>query len=511
MDIYKVLKGKVLIEDKYIKLNEYLKEFINKLQSMLKEDYKSGLFITLDKERIEYYIIIIMAINTYLKNLNNNKSILEQLRVGDIVYYKDKKVEYLGIGIINGEEKIKLKYADTIKNGIICSNNITWINKSNEYQLSLYFGDSSTLNTMSHNKSKKADSGNILIDRMLEIESKNAQRLIESQAIIVFESKKYMEELISNIKLEINNVKYDFTQVFPCKYYSDVDNGNNLKGNKRNERELLMFTSRLDIAKELLINNNCRTLILLGEDTYKNYLGGVFDIIMGRLSRKKLDELIIYNSFNNIDMISQILDYNMNVYSWNKSILIDRVKEKSEIYIDNQDEINDYLKSKVSNIVIENKDINLLILQIRKGLINLINSKERITDKESFIRLGFKIYKLLQSIIFPIEKYEKFDKEEFCLYEYIKSLKEILDKNSLYIINVNLLKPIIDGIDKLYKTLYFNNPKLEYLKQNSNFKSSVVCSNSIEENFLNKEIGLKKREVITLDKISSNIKNHKAF
>jgi len=508
MDIYKALKGKVLIENKHIKLNGYLNEIIKELQRMLKKDYKGNLLITLDKERIESYIIIIIAINTYLKNLKNNKSILDQLEMGDIVCYKDKKVEYLGIDVVNGQEKIKLRYADTIKNKIKYSNNITWINISDEYKLSLYFGDSTTLNTMSNNNSKKVDSGNILIDRMLGIESENSQRLIEDQMIIVFESKKYMEKLISNIKLEIDNVKYDFTQVFPCKYYSDVDNGTDLKGNKRKERELLIFTSRLDIAKELLINNkNCKTLILLGEDTYKNYLGGVFDNIMSRLSRKKLENLILYNSFDNINKVSKILDYDIDVYSWNKSILIDRIKKRSKMYVNDQDEINDCLETLVSNVVIDDTTTNSIILQIRKDIIKLINSKERIIDKENFIRLGFKIYKLLQNIIFPIKKYEEFDKEKFCFYKYVNSLNEILDKNSLYIINVNFLKPIVDRIEELYKRLYFDNPKLKYLKQNSNHKSSIVCSNSIEEEFLNKEVGLGKREVITIDKVDSNLKN----
>ncbi|WP_459481267.1 DrmE family protein [Clostridium saccharoperbutylacetonicum] len=508
MDRYKILDNKVLIQNKYIKFDGYMNEIIENIELMLTRDYKANLILTLDKERMESFILIIAAINIYFWNIGNSKTILDQLEVGDIVCYKDKKVEYLGIDVVSGQEKIKLRYADTIKNKIKCSNNIIWINISDAYKLSLYFGDSTTLNTMSNNISKKIESGNILIDRMLEIGSDNSQRLTEEQIIIVFESKKYMEQLISNIKIEIDNVKYDFTQVFPCKYYSDVDNGTNLKGNKRKERELLIFTSRLDIAKELLINNkSCKTLILLGEDTYKNYFGGVLDNIINRLSRKKLENLILYNSFDNINNVSQILDYDIDVYSWNKSILIDRIKKRSKIYMNDQNEINNYLKTEISNVVIDDLTTNSMILQIRKDFIKLINSKERIIDKENFIRLGFKIYKLLQNIIFPIKKYEEFDNEKFCFYKYFNSLNEILDKNNLYIINMNFLKPIVDRIEELYKRLYFDNPKLKYLKQNSNHKSSIVCNNSIEEEFLNKEVGLGKREVITIDKVDSNIKN----
>ena len=255
MNIYKVLDGKVSIQNKCIKFDGYMDEIIENIELMLTRDYKANLILTLDKERTEIFILIIAAINTYFKNLGNSKTILDQLEIGNIVCYKDKKVEYMGIEAVGGQEKIKLKYADTIN----CKNNYTWINIGDVYKLSLYYGDSTTLNIMSNNSSKKMDSGNILIDRILEIESDNSQRLIEEQIIIVFESKKYMEQLISNMKIEIGNVKYDFTQVFPCKYYSDVDNGTDLKGNKRKEKELLIFTSRLDIAKELLINYHVRS------------------------------------------------------------------------------------------------------------------------------------------------------------------------------------------------------------------------------------------------------------
>lgn len=508
MDLIKNLNGKILIQNKRIYFNNYLCQVIYKILYSLKNSYKGNLILTLDKNRIESLLLIIIGAKIYFENLTNHEgNILDELEVGDIVWFEGKRCEYGGIKNMYGQNKIKLRYKPRkIKNMDL--ENSRYIDIKDLSKISKCYGDPATLNTMSEIKSKKKNSGKIIFTKLLDLDCEELYGLIQERVVVVFESKRHMEYILQNIKIEIESVQYDFTQVFPCKYYTDVDNGMYLSGNKYKEKEIFLFTTRLDIAKELLIDNkDCKRLVLLGESTYKNHLGGIFDNLISRLLRKKLDNLIIYNSFDDINNVNKILDYDIDIYSWNKSILKDRIKNEHVTYFGREDEINSYLTAVGYNVVIDDKSINSILIKINKKLIKLIKTSEKINDKETFIRLAFRIYKLLQNMIFPISKYEEFDNDRFCFSKYFDKLNEILDSNNLYIFNVNLLEPIIIELENLYSSLYLSNPKLKLLKETSHYKSTIVCSNSVEQKFLIDEAGVNKKEVLTVSEVNEDLEN----
>lgn len=491
--IHNLIDGKIFIGDKQICINEYLNEIIKASEQMLEDGSKASLIVTLDKERIEGVLLIVLAIKIFSNNLkNSSKTILDELEFGKIVTYEGKKVKFQCIDTINGEKKIKLIYEDN-------RNSTIWINVSDYYKLTIYNGNSNKLNVMSSNKSKKKDSGKFLFEKLIGVNLQEFKGVIEQQIVVVFPSKEYMNQLISNIKIDIDGEKYDFTQVFPCKYYSDIDNCTDLKGNKVKDKELFLFTSRLDIAKTLLqANPECTRLMLLGESTYKNYLGGTFDNL---LLRKKLHKIFLHNTFDNISSVDELLQRNITVYGWNKNIINEKIKNRT---IKEDEFIKGYLTSTTKNILIENQTLNKVLLDIRKGLVTILKCDDQIIDKEKFMRIGFTLFKLLQRLSIPIHEYEKFDLSKTNIKIYFLYLQEVLDKNNLYDTNIRLINPVIENLKELYELLYYNNPKINILKSCVNNKSLIVCNNEIEKKVFKIEENLCDIEIVTIKEFKKN-------
>lgn len=497
VEIYNLLDGKLFIGDKRVYINEYLDEIVKVSEQILEDDRKANLIVTLDKERIEVILLIVLAIKIFLYNLkNSNKTILDELEPGKIVTYKGKKVKFICIDTFNGDKKIKLAYEDD-------RNSTEWINVNDYYKLSIYNGKSDKLNVMSSNKSKKKDSGKFLFERLIGINLEEFKGVIEQQIVVTFPSKEYMNQLISNIIIEIDDEKYDFTQVFPCKYYSDIDNCVDLKGNKVKDKELFLFTSRLDIAKALLqANQGCTRLLLLGENTYKEHLGGIFDNL---LSRKKLHKIFLHNTFDNISSIDELLERNVTVYGWSKNI----INEKTKNINTKQDEIiRDYLKCTTKNILIENQGLNKVLLNTRKNLVTILKCNEQIIDKEKFMRVAFILFKLLQRLSIPIDQYERYDLST-SIKNYFLCLQEVLNKNNLYFTNIRLINSVISNLKELYELLYYHNPKINIIKNSINNKSVIVCNDEIEKEFYKVKERLSNTEVVTIKEVGKGKYNNR--
>lgn len=507
MNLTTKLDGKILIGDSEVHFNNHISEIVGILLNTFKEKYKIDLLLTIDKNMIESILIVIIAIHSYLNKLfsYDGEDDIDDIEIGDIVYYNNRKCKYTGIERIYGEVKIKLEYKPR-REGNLQLYDCTYVDIKNKNQISKYYGNSDKINKMSGIRNKENNSSRVLLAKLLDLDYEKFSGVVGRQSIIVFESKKEIEHILNIIKIKIQNKQYRFSEVFPCKYYFDVDNGAYLSGNPYKEKPILLFTSRLDVAKELMINKeNCKELVLIGSGTYKNYIDVIFESIIRKLNHKRFEKLIIYNSFSNMQDIGKILNYNIDIYSWNKGTIINKIKNKT--YSSNNKELMKYLNTNIKCSIIDDKDINVIMIGVRKGLVKLIKTNEQIIDKKNFIRIGFKIFNLLKTIIFPVKEYKNSNCIETYFDDWFNKLKNILNDNDLYMENINLLQPVFDGLKIFYDNLYCVNPKVEYLKQKFNYKSTIVCNDLSEKNLLIKNIGINEDKIITLTQVNSSLKN----
>ncbi|NFO56052.1 hypothetical protein FDB39_04025 [Clostridium botulinum] len=502
MDIRKILNGKIFYKRQPIFFDDYLKDIIENIEKIISnedENIKPKLILTLEKEKIEFIILLIIGIVKFYNDLSDNsKNILDEIEIGYIVVYKSKKYIYLGDSeVINGERKIKLKARNSKQQGVECGS-IKYINRKNCNELSVYYGGSDKLSSIRKQTNTFNDYKN-LFEKMLNNSFDFNNGIINEQIIVVFESKKDMENTLSNYFIEIDNIKYDFIDVFPCKYYTDEDNYINLKNDIT--KGLFLFTSKLELANEILIRNKeCKTLILLGANTYKNRIDTTIHRLFRRLKKKKLNNIIIYNNYDEINDIDKLLKYDINFYSWSKSILHNKCKN-NENYINSYNIVQKFLKYKIEIELLEDEEINKIFATLYKNLIALIRTNEEIYDKNDFLIVAFKMFNELQNYVYPIKIYIANNEFSHTQDKYKLILNNILEKNKDYILNYSLLSSILKNLERINIILYNRNPKIRKLKKISNTNSIIICNNEIEKQLLYKEKKLDYKKIITKEEL----------
>lgn len=475
INLLSILKSNI-----YISNNKLSSFKINKFFNIYKEDIldssiKNALIVTNNKKEIETIILIITALKLYLEAIHsNNSGILEKLEYGQLVMYENKKYRYLGCEKIeDGFFKGKVKIVLESKNGRYK------IDKEQAYKLSKYLGNSEKLNKM-EGALKIKDTGKFLIAKLLGLNLEKLDGVPMPQIIVVFQSRIYMEEFMNALNIEIEGEQYEFSRVFPSRYYSDLDSYTELKGNKLYVQPIFSFTSRLDIADQLIgENEKFRNLILLGDSTYSSYVESSLDYL---LEDDQLDKVILHNTYSSISMVENLIEKDINIYAF-------------------ENQINNKVRKSNINIVVEYKEINLLLINIRKELIALLNKDFDIVDKSIFLINSFKLLKNFQTICMPISEYENKEKLE----NYIIILKNICENNSIYESEYKILTLIVTKFKNLYNILYEFNPKIEILKSIVDDKFTLVVNNDYEVNyFLNNPI-ITCRDVIAIN----NLKNYK--
>lgn len=496
----------IFFENQKVIFSDYYKEIIETIENiLLKRNTQGNLILTLDKEKSEAIILMAIGVVMYYENLYNNKrNIMEELEEGDIVYYKNKKYEYLGVYNLYNQPKIKLKENPKIKNGTTL-NSIIYIDIGECNELNKYYGRGKTLRNNKSIMNGQQKSCSQLFRKLIEID-KDFNNLIENQVIIVFESKKSMIDILSKINIKVDTKTYSFTEIFPSRYYKDIDSYEDLKGNNFKERELFFFTSRLDVAQELCINNkSCNNLILLGEKTFSKN-GELLRRLLRRLKKEKLNNIIIYEWLNELNDIENLIEQEFRVYCWSKSFVLLGKKYRGNKYISNSDSINMYFKEEVFNTLVDSDNISCIMLKIQMNLYKLIKNNEDIINKNEFLINSYKVFNILKDISYPINKYLSDNHFQIHLYEYIDNLKSIINLNESYVINISLLNPIYEQLKKLCEILYDKNPKLRILKRIDPSDAIVICKNEKEKLLLMKEKDkLEFKKVITVNELDEKI------
>lgn len=500
--IDKLLKNNVFFKDKILNISEYEVKNIEIIEEVFKNNEKINMLVTPDKEPIHILLLIVLAINLYIKNLScRERGILSYLNTGDMVTYNGKKAEYLGITNIYGKEKIKLRHKGNIIKGIRMEDGFSYIPLSEYYKLSIYRGDSKGLSTMPNVRSNKKSGKYILLD-MLNLELESLGSIVDEQMVIVYPNKKDLEDLLNNIEIKIKDKKYYFTEIFPCKYYSSVGNSIDFKGNKLKLKELLIFTTRLDNAIDIIQKNeNTSQVLLLGEENYIHDIDSDLDFL---LTRRKVKKAYIFNTFSNISNISTLLnkEYHIRLYAWLKNAFLENLKlnYRGNYVTDNELILNYIYRNVRSKVIYDESDITQIIIDLKDKLFSIAEDDFNYKSKEEFLKITYGILKVIEKIIIPIEKYDDYIKmnciKKHTITELLEYLELIVEESKMYSSTYKILNSIVIKTKELIEILYYNNPKLEVLqKQNLVKRTLILCCSPIEVEVLKKHSFFKSKYI----------------
>lgn len=477
--ISEILKESIVFNNKLIDIGDYELQNISAFEQLFDNENKINLLITPDKKEI--LALIVLAIKLYIKNLNNEENnILNFISKGDILIYEGKKVQFIEICEMYGQKKITLKY----KRG-----DTTSINVEDQYKLSIYNGNSKNLSTMSDKKSKKINSKHILA-KILGIEAHNFNSIIREQMVVVYPSKSKLEELLESIKIKVKNKIYCFTEVFPCRYYSSIDNYTDFKGNKLKQKEILIFTSNISVARDLIQENKERSnLLLLGQDTYVNEIGGELDFL---LSRKKLKKVYVLNTFDKCDYAKQLLEcgFDIKVNAWTKTAFFSKMDGLylKIIGVKNK-KVHAFLSRKIYTYSIEEIDLTTNLLVLRSKLLEVLKDDFYFNKQDIFLKISYGLMKIFEKISVPIKEYDEFilnnNLSKNNVTKLINNLNCIVEENKAYEYNYKILRSILELIKHINSLLYYENPKLNYIKSlGVSYGDLIVCNSDIEKHIL---------------------------
>ena len=451
--IISILKSKVYIgEERLIYFISDIEKIYDEFEkNILCSTYKKNAFISPELIGIDVCILIILGISVLLEDLADSKNnILSELDEGQIILYKGKKYKYIKCESIEndylGKQKMLILKA---KDGILK------IMEDKAYNITRYFGNSNRIDRMERQNVR--ENGKYLITRLLDLDINDLNGSLKQEILVVFHSKKYMEELIEKINIEIDGELYNFGSVFPTKYYSSIENNNYIKGNINHLKPIFLFTSKFDIADQLLDRNKENTtLLFLREASYIKQFS-----ILEYILEDNLKNIIFYNTFSQTDAVERLVqnDVKINAITY----------------------INNLIIQSPSNIIVENEPIDNLLLDIKKRLIKLLkNTNYSFCDKEIFMKNTFKLLKMFQILFIPICETEEKDVFD----QSMDNVKNILEENKEYYSIYKELECIYSNFKQLYELLYDNNPKFDILEKYSNRHSVIIVNNKSEEDFI---------------------------
>ena len=70
LEMFDLINEKIFINGEKININDYLKDITKYYNEILSNDSKVNITITLDKERIESIMLVIIAIQSFFDSLN---------------------------------------------------------------------------------------------------------------------------------------------------------------------------------------------------------------------------------------------------------------------------------------------------------------------------------------------------------------------------------------------------------------------------------------------------------
>ncbi|WP_147564358.1 DrmE family protein [Clostridium tyrobutyricum] len=479
ISIEKILKYNIYFKGKELYIGDYELKNAQVLMNSFNNNEKVNLFMNPQSLEVKLLSLIILSTKVYIGNLENIQTdILDYLKPGYTVNYDGQKVEYCGIDDIFGEEKIKLRYK---------KNDITWIRLSDAYKLSLNKGMSTNLNVMGSGNKFNKKSGLYILADMLHLKSENLNKVINNKMLVVYQPGNELKTLLDDIKIKVKNKKYGFTEIFPSKYNYD-----DLKGNKLKLDEILIFTSRLDNAMEIIREDKkIDKILLVGENTYISEIGGALDIL---LNRSRIKKIFILNNFNKSSKISEILDenYDINLYAWTKNALLNNFKSSLNNITLLHQEIDVLKNREVSHIVLkEQAEICGYIFDLKRSLYNISSDDVSYENTNNFLMASYGLLKIFEKLTVPICEYDRYIEENslkrYTIEKILESLYVAPEKYCQYKSYSEDLKKVVELSEKLKDILYNKNPKLEYIRNMDLQKMDlIICSNPIEKSVLKK-------------------------
>ncbi|MFD0870718.1 DrmE family protein [Paenibacillus residui] len=457
-------KATFLTDNKRIQDNVFIAANVDFIVEILTNSNRErGIILHPGTSLTLYLATVLSCFNSFLTNDADSAAFINDLSVGDLVIYENKRSEFKGI---DNEGRFILVNFD--KGGTSTKNLVP---PSQVNKISPYYGNAKTLDGRGiRNKSKSKK----ILSELFGMKPTEIKNTFGKSVIIVCsrsEADRLMDRLSVSVKDKVKGLQIG--GLFPAAYYTQ-DEQYNYSGNSARIEPILKFTSKLSVARDLIIDNKgVETLIVDGADYITQDISELASIY-NRSSLKSI--LMICELYNSVDSaVFQQFD-DLKTLIWTKDKINVEYQAVSMSHIgDICDESKDLgkllsnaLNLKSNLIEVDNRVHDGIFHECKKILYKLSQyNEENVNVKlEGFISKGFWLLNLMEKSFFPLTTMENMIRERkinaLSPSEELINMQSIINQFNLIEYHDSLMK-LVNSLLTIKREIDRSNAKYDYL------------------------------------------------
>ncbi|MCA1292222.1 DrmE family protein [Paenibacillus sp. alder61] len=470
-------KTSFILDEKYLKKNEFISHYIEVIIGLLSNSNRERGVVLHQGTRVPLYFAIVLAgFKAYLSDDSDNTAFLDDLNIGDLVLYENKRGIYQGrdpngnIIIVNKDR------------GGISTTNYVPITLANKVQP--YYGDGKVLDGRGIKRQRNVSG---IISELFGIKKQEIKSVINKGVVIVcdrFEA----DEIFGKMGILINGKQVKMCELFPAAYIT-TNEVYHYPGNVAKADPVIRFVNKISLARELVLEDKGICTLIVSDLRYffnsTSELASIYE-------RSSLKSIILLGEICK-GVGSQVINEldNLKPFIWTRDVLANYENGYiQEEYIHDESKqlqriINNHINLEQEVIQIEGPFSAEEFLQSKKNLLQLSKQPDESGLLVNIVKRAYWLINLLERSFFPISVMEQMISEGQINAPSPNSEFVGLELSQKQYLGTNIapqLKIIIEEISRKMSEMNYKNPKFDYLLEkiiNSKFdqkKISIICA-----------------------------------
>lgn len=427
---------------------------------LLSETSNRGLILHLTSKAFLLMATVLAAYSCLIGGQGSMADQIYNLKEGDLVIYENKRGQFWGI---DQEGRAIIEQAGSLMN---------FVTPVAFYKIKPYHGNATTLDGRGLRKDFR--NRQAFISSVFQIETREIPSEINESVVIVC-NKQEAEQIVEGTEIESDNGKrIRLSDVFPSAYYT-ANEIIHFSGNAAKSNPILRFTSKVSVARELIIEDSQKKitgLIVSGNDVIDAGLSELSSLF----SRRSLRSGILLSRIVEGDYSQLLSQYpDCKLCAWTKDAVESNLDHVPATFYSDESvklsiSLENLLINNVTHIILELVISNESYDEIKRNLYFIAHGDYSDNDTEFFVIHAYSLLNIFTYAFFPLKIVEEqVEMKTIGISspaQQLTRLKEIAESFSGLI--GDQMKVTVEILTEFYFELYLTNPKHNWLIEKLN-------------------------------------------
>ncbi|WP_258111682.1 DrmE family protein [Alicyclobacillus sp. SP_1] len=444
-----------LIDGRPIHKSDFINRNVDIIVETITNMYNKRKIILHPGTSLFFYLSTVLAsFASYMSDDTDKLAFIDNLSTGDLVIYQGKRGEYKGK---DDGGRIVIENRDK---GLLTVNRVPrpiW------NSISPYNGEGRTLDGRGLRRRTESIK---LLSNLFGLNS-NELKSVTTKGVVVVCERSEADRFMARFNVELEGVKVPINELYPSAFYT-IDDIHYYPGNSARVEPLLKFTSKLSVARKLIIEDNGNEILIVNGSKFFTEDISEIASIYNRNSLKSI--LFLGELWNGVNspLFSTVDDLESVIWTkgeLKKFSISETSRRDSNKNISLQERIANCSNCENRHIRIESTLDHNLFASCKTNLYELMKQGDS-DDLKAFVIKANWLLNLLERSFFPLSTMERLISEG-----RISALSPTREIDNLYFIAQNIMNlefqdkmlNICTILRKIQTALYHENPKFDYL------------------------------------------------